>query len=415
MSEMVVPEGWEEKRLDELGEVVGGGTPASGNKDYWGGNVSWVTPSEVTNLQGRYVHKTTRTLTEEGLDRSSAKLHPSGTILLTTRASIGYPAINTVPMATNQGFQSLRPNDKFDSEYGYQVLLHNRHNLERLSSGSTFLEVSSKEVKKFSLPVPPLPEQQKIASILTSVDEVIEKTQSQINKLQDLKKGTMNELLTRGIGHTEFKDSPVGRIPKGWDVNKLGQVCSLIKDGTHLPPKRTEVGVPLLSVRNMVNGRFRLLDDDTYVSKDFYDKMHSKWKPQEGDLLLAVVGATIGKVAQVPNNFPVFTLQRSVGVIRSDNCLLINDFLFVYSQSIYFSKELWDRVNQTAQPGIYLSELGLINIPLPSLEEQNQIASILSSIDKNIEEKQRKLEQTKSLKKSLMQDLLTGMVRVPLQ
>jgi type I restriction enzyme S subunit len=188
----VVPEGWEVHALGELGQVVGGGTPASDTPNYWGGSVMWATPGEITKLKNRYITNTVRTITEEGLQSSSAKLHPAGTILLTSRASIGYPAISKVPMATNQGFQSLQPNEKLDVEYGYQLLLNNRGGLERLSAGSTFLEISSKEINKYKLPIPPLPEQKKIASILTSVDEVIENTQKQIDKHQYHKNATMN-------------------------------------------------------------------------------------------------------------------------------------------------------------------------------------------------------------------------------
>ena len=222
----------------------------------------------------------------------------------------------------------------------------------------------------------------------------------------------MNELLTKGIGHTEFKDSEFGRIPKSWEVASFANVCSLIRDGTHLPPARVKRGVPLLSIRNMQDGRFELLADDTYVSEDFYSKMHSKWKPEEGDLLLAVVGATIGKVCQVPKGLPRFTLQRSVAVLRGTTNLLDNDYLFLCSQSQDFNKRLWDRVNQTAQPGIYLAEIAKIKIPLPPVDEQLRITSAIGSVSVAIDSQKHKLSQTKSLKKSLMQDLLTGKVRV---
>ena len=232
-----VPEGWNIYSLDELGQVVGGGTPESNNTDYWGGDIYWATPKEITKLSSRYINKTERTITQDGLDRSSAKLHPIGTILLTSRASVGYPAINTIPMATNQGFQSLRPNNKLDTEYGYQCLLNSRNKLEKLSAGSTFLEISSKEVKKFKVVIPPLPEQKKIAAILTSVDTVIEKTQAQIDKLKDLKTGMMQELLTKGIGHTEFKDSPVGRIPVEWEVKTIGDLANVKRGASPRPIK----------------------------------------------------------------------------------------------------------------------------------------------------------------------------------
>ena len=188
--------GWEVYFLKELGQVVGGGTPASDKLSYWGGSIMWATPSDITKLNNRYINNTLRKITEDGLQSSSAKLHQAGSILLTSRASIGYPAINSVPMATNQGLQTLRPNEKLYVEFGYQLLLYYKDGLERLSAGSTFLEISSKKINKFKLPFPPLPEQNKLASILTSVDEVIENTQKQIDKLQDLKKSLMQDLLT---------------------------------------------------------------------------------------------------------------------------------------------------------------------------------------------------------------------------
>lgn len=191
-----IPKNWKVYAIEQLSEVVGGGTPASKTLEYWGGTVMWATPTDITKLKGRYINKTVKTLTEEGLENSSAKLHPTGTILLTSRASIGFSAITLLPMATNQGFQSLRPNENLDIEYGYQVLLHNKHNLERLSAGSTFLEISSKEIKKFKLPIPPLSEQKKIASILISMNNLIEKKERQLDKIQSLKKSLMQDLLT---------------------------------------------------------------------------------------------------------------------------------------------------------------------------------------------------------------------------
>ncbi|WP_028117808.1 restriction endonuclease subunit S [Ferrimonas senticii] len=280
-------------------------------------------------------------------------------------------------------------------------------------------DLGLKEIGELPVFYPGLPEQRKIAEILTSVDTVIERTQAQIDKLKAVKTGLMQELLSptpdnyrTGDGTTAFKDSQLGAIPEDWEVLELKDACSLIKDGTHLPPKRVPKGVPLLSVRNMKDGMFTLLDDDTYVSEDFYEKMHAKWKPEAGDLLLAVVGATVGKVCQVPEGFPTFTLQRSVAVIRGHETRLDADFLRFYSESADFKSRLWDRVNQTAQPGIYLSEIGKILSPIPPIHEQKIIARAIRSIDGRINAMQRKNNGHKATKKALMQDLLTGKVRV---
>lgn len=303
----------------------------------------------------------------------------------------------------------------FDTDYLYHFLEPELLVINEQTVATTVKHLSVKDLRGITKAFPPLPEQQKIAKILTSVDEVIEKTQAQIDKLKDLKTGMMQELLTNGIGHTKFKDSAVGRIPAEWEVECFSDACSLIRDGTHLPPKRTPQGIPLLSVRNMKKGRFLLLDDDTFVSSEFYDKTHLKWKPQAGDLLLAVVGATIGKVAQVPEKFPIFTLQRSVAVIRGDSDKLDNDFLHFYAQSNAFNRRLWDRANQTAQPGIYLAEIGKILIPLPPLNEQKEIAKNISSVNVLIDTKESKVLTLQNTKKALIQDLLTGKVRVSLK
>lgn len=207
----VVPEGWVQGELAEFCDVVGGGTPDRNNPDFWGGDIPWVSPTEITGNTSKYISQTKEKITEIGLEKSSAKLHPAGTLLMTSRASIGFVAINTVPMATNQGFQSLRCKKKVLVDFLYQYIIWSRPQLERLAAGSTFAEISSANVKRMTVCFPSVEQQQKIATILSSVDNVIEKTRTQIDKLKDLKTGMMQELLTKGIGHTEFKDSDLGR------------------------------------------------------------------------------------------------------------------------------------------------------------------------------------------------------------
>jgi type I restriction enzyme, S subunit len=102
-----IPEDWEFKRISEIGEIIGGGTPDSRIKEYWGGDIPWAVPTDITDLKGTFIEKTERLITQKGLKNSSARLLPKGTVLITSRATIGSCAINTVPMATNQGFQSL--------------------------------------------------------------------------------------------------------------------------------------------------------------------------------------------------------------------------------------------------------------------------------------------------------------------
>jgi len=266
-----LPKDWRICRLEEVGEVIGGGTPDSGDPAYWGGGIAWATPTEITNLRSMFISRTRQTVSEEGLRRSSAKIHPAGTVLITSRASIGFVAVNTIPMATNQGFQSVRCSTALHNFYLYYLISHCQTELAKLASGSTFLEVSSSNMRRLRIAVPPLLEQRKIAEILRSVDDNIEKTQALIAKLQDLKKATMQEVLTKGIGHTKFKDSLVGRIPVEWEVRTVADVIESAIDGPFGSNLKTEhyVRVPGVRVVRLQNIGIGYLDgsDRAYVSE----------------------------------------------------------------------------------------------------------------------------------------------------
>ena len=408
----VVPDGWSVYALGELGQVVGGGTPPSETPSYWGGSVMWATPAEITKLKSRYINKTLRTITKEGLQKSSAKLHPKGSILLTSRASIGYPAINSVPMATNQGFQSLRPNEKLDVEYGYQLILNNRNGLERLSAGSTFLEISSKEINKYKLPIPPLPEQKKIASILTSVDEVIENTQKQIDKLQDLKKATMNELFTKGIGHTEFKDSELGRIPKGWEVVKLGDISNVTKLAGFEYTEHFDysTGGEIIALRALnLDGRKLDLTNIQTIPKSVSDAL-PRSKLFYGDILISYVGS-VGNLGFIYDD-DRFHLAPNVAKISCDLKRVNAQFILKQLLSDRAQKNIEDLTTITSQPSLNMANIRKIRLLVCPINEQEKIDKILSSLYMKSDFLEQKLTQTQSLKKSLMQDLLTGKVRV---
>ena len=257
--------------------------------------------------------------------------------------------------------------------------------------------------------LPPLPEQQQIASILTSVDQVIEKTQSQINKLQDLKKGTMNELLTRGIGHTEFKDSPVGRIPKGWEIVSIDDVSSKVVDGPHKTPTYVNSGIPFVTVKNMITGKLDFSNLKSITELD-HQKFVKRGKAEVGDLLYSKDGS-IGQTCVIETDRP-FSYFVSVALIKLVKDVVSPYFVNFALQSEKTRVQVLLMSEGSGLKHMVLRSIKSLKIPLPPKCEQNEIVSILSSIDTHIEEKQQKLQQTQSLKRSLMQDLLTGKVRV---
>ena len=183
---------WEEKKLGEVAEIVGGGTPDSTAHEYWNGNIIWYTPTEIKK---KYLSNSTRSITALGLQKSSAKLLPVGTLLLSSRATIGDVSIAKTECSTNQGFQNLIVNQKNHNEYWYYWLLYNKRELIRRSSGSTFLEINKTEISKILTIRPHLDEQKKIAGFLSCLDTKIELLQSKHTKMLAYKKG----LITRHI------------------------------------------------------------------------------------------------------------------------------------------------------------------------------------------------------------------------
>ena len=180
-------------KLGDIAIVVGGGTPDTNTSQYWNGKIQWFTPSEIG--RNKYVDNSVRTISEEGLNKSSAKLLPIGTILLSSRATVGECSINKKECTTNQGFQSLIPKENISNEFVYYLIQTKRKDLIRKSCGSTFLEISANEVRKIVISIPTIKEQDKIANVLSLLDERIATQNKIIGKLQSLIKGLEDNLL----------------------------------------------------------------------------------------------------------------------------------------------------------------------------------------------------------------------------
>ena len=310
----------------------------------------------------------------------------------------------------------LRFFDFIDSIYmGYFFnLSSSRRNLKKIVSGTTSVAaIYWNDLKTFIVPTPPLPEQKKIASILTSVDEVIENTQKQIDKLQDLKKATMNELLTKGIGHTEFKDSELGRIPKSWEVKKLG-VFAKVKGGKRLPKgeqfSETMTEYPYIRVSDFENqgiNKTRL----KYVSGRVRESI-KRYVISSKDLYISIAGS-IGIIGTIPDELSGSLLTENAAKIVLESNVITRDFLKCnLSSEIAQSQFRQEKGTGGGVPKLALFRIEETVVALPKIDEQLQISSTIASLDKAISDMDSKLSQTQSLKKSLMQDLLTGKVRV---
>ncbi|MED4977745.1 restriction endonuclease subunit S [Heyndrickxia faecalis] len=184
---------WEQRKLGEIADIIGGGTPSTSNEEYWNGEIDWYSPVEIG--EQAYVNSSQKKITELGLRKSSAKILPVGTVLFTSRAGIGNTAILAKEGATNQGFQSIVPHkDEIDSYFIYSRTHELKRYGETNGAGSTFVEVSGKQMAQMPIFIPTLEEQKKIGSFFERLDNLIALHQRKLEKLQNLKKAYLNEM-----------------------------------------------------------------------------------------------------------------------------------------------------------------------------------------------------------------------------
>jgi type I restriction enzyme, S subunit len=202
MQELLQPkDGWVVRTLSQLADIRSGGTPSTNRAEYWDGEVPWCTPTDITALkEQKYLTTTSRTITSHGLKASSAEMIPSGSVVMTSRATIGECAINRVPLATNQGFKNFVPFQGVDAEFLYYLLLTKKQEFIGLCSGSTFLEIGKTQLVGFEVALPAQrAEQTAIATILSDMDAELAALEAKLTKTRQLKQGMMRELLTGRI------------------------------------------------------------------------------------------------------------------------------------------------------------------------------------------------------------------------
>jgi type I restriction enzyme S subunit len=243
------------------------------------------------------------------------------------------------------------------------------------------------------------------------VDDVIEKTRAQIDKLKDLKTGMMQELLTKGIGHTEFKDSALGQIPASWDVRYISDLCSHIVDCVNKTAPVVDHVTPYKMIRttNVRNGRI-VMDGMRYVSQETFQAWSRRLALRAGDLIFTRE-APVGECGLVRNANGLFLGQRTM-VYRAAPEKLDSSFLLWSMLSEYCQNQIQDLSGGSTTPHLRVPDCGKILLKVPPLAEQREISSAIQSVATLLEQKEIKVAHVTGLKKALMQDLLTGKVRV---
>lgn len=262
---------WKEYKIEEIADVVGGGTPSTKVPQYYGGNIPWLTPKDLTNYTNRFIARGERNITKEGLSNSSARMVPKNTILLTSRAPIGYMAIAANDVCTNQGFKSIVVNPQIaDYNFVYYLLKANMDYIKSYGTGTTFAEISASVVKNLKFKLPDLPTQTAIAEILSSLDDKIELNNKINQELENLAQTLFKQWFIdfefpnengepyKSSGG-EMVESELGEIPKGWELKKLGELVKKSNTGAdaikRAPIVNEDTGVRCVRVGDMTNKR----------------------------------------------------------------------------------------------------------------------------------------------------------------
>ena len=342
-------EEWRLKSLSELANVIGGGTPDTTVKPYWDGEIQWFTPSEIG--KNKYVDLSLRTITEEGLNNSSAKLLPSGTILLSTRATIGECSLSLRECATNQGFQSL-VSKKCHVDFLYYLVQTKKKDLIRKSCGSTFLEISANEVRKIQVSVPTDVEQQKIAGLLSLIDERIAAQNKIIEKLETLIKA-LSATVFNSLQGPLILLSKVASIKKGQQLN-----------GTELEEC----------------GRYYVMNGGV-VPSGYYDEYNT----EANTISISEGGNSCGYVQF--NTLPFWSGGHCYTL-----CDIKNEFInpkYLYHYLKYKEQNIMALRIGSGLPNIQKKALDRFGVKLPDMTIQNRIAIALDTITKKIDVENR--------------------------
>lgn len=395
-----VPEGWELKKITDISEIISGSTPSTSVQKYWDGSIVWITPDDLSINDSIYLKTSSRKITENGLKNSSARIIPYDSIVMSSRAPIGYLAIMKVDFATNQGCKSFKlKND--NPEFVYYLLSFNMPRIKQQGEGTTFSEISKSQLGKVKLSLPKSQkEQQKIASILLTIDKAIEKTKALIEKNKKIKLGLMRDLIENVCEEN-------GKLPEKWKIKAVSSICYKPEYGYTESAQEKSIGPKFLRITDIQDGEVKW-DEVPYCKCP--SSTLNKYKLAPDDILFARTGATTGKsfiIEKCPEAVYASYLIR----IKTKEEVIPRYLYYFFNSSLY-----WNQVNRyiggSAQGGINASLLSKIKVQFPTKEEQEKIVQRIDSIGQKILAEDNYLQKMQKIKGGLMQDLLTWKVRI---
>ena len=392
---------WERKKLGDVAEIVGGGTPSTTKDNYWNGTINWYTPAEIGDKI--FIDNSQRKITNLGLKNSSAKILPAGTMLFTSRAGIGKTAILKEEGSTNQGFQSIIPNVKLlDSYFIYSMSNILKKYGESHGAGSTFIEISGKELAKAKIFLPSLIEQKYISKIIYSIDDTIQLHERKYEELALIKKALLQKLFPKNdevapeVRYKNFNDA--------WEQRKLGEVG---KTFTGLSGKTKEdFGHGDAHFVTYMNVYSNPISDPNMVENVEIDTKQQEVK--KGDVFFTTSSETpeeVGMSSVWLSDAPHIYLNSFCFGFRPT----VNIFHPYYLAYLLRSNNIRNKMMILAQGisryNISKNKVMKLNVTIPNIREQQKIGEFFKQLDFLITLHHRKLEKLKQLKKFLLQNM----------
>lgn len=401
---------WKQRKLGDLAKIVGGGTPSTSKDEYWDGEIDWYAPAEITNQI--YVDSSARKITSEGFNNSSARMLPVGTVLFTSRAGIGKMAILRKEACTNQGFQSIVPRvNELDSYFIFSRSKELKRYGETVGAGSTFVEVSGKQMSAMTLMMPPtIDEQQKIGTCFSNLDTLIQSAERELEGYRELKQGMLQKMFPK-----KGEKTPEIRFPEftgDWEQRKLKDMCTIITKQTGFDYSAT-IKPSLVTTK----------EDDTYsfiqnkdfeglninLETDFYipisvAEKYPKITLDQPSLLISISGR-IGNIGLYSLDSKAF-IGGAVGICKLKDIEDGKTTLYELSSpagQMYFNS----LIKASSHANITVEDIRNIEVLLPKqVEEREKINIYFENLDKLITLQQQELDGYKELKKGLLQQML---------
>ncbi len=363
---------WEKVKLEDICQITGGTTPKTNRPEFWDGTIVWLSPVDLPEVGSiTDVYSSQRMITREGLASCSLRVLPVGSLVFSTRASIGKIGIVKTLLTTNQGFTNFIPGERVNVRYLAYVLKKSIPAIEKLGNSTTFNEVSRTAIKHFEIPLPPLPVQQQIADALDKADALRRKDQELLDKYDEL---------AQAVFYDMFGD-PV-RNEKGWEGQKLKDICTQITDGTHFSPPSVPVGVPYITAKHLKKYGLDFFANPTYIDENKHKEIYKRCRPEKGDVLYIKDGATTGLAAINEYDFE-FSMLSSLALIKPNQSVLTSVFLkYWLNNNRVKGKLINEFMAGAAIQRFTLSKINQFQVYLPPLKLQISFGEKIIKLEK---------------------------------